>query len=471
MTHPKTRRNEALAYWVGVSRATLGQLAEELARTARSHERFDIEPDRSRISRWVNKGEQPRRPVPEFLAETLTRLCGLAGPLTLADIGLAGATASRPSHNWRSQTVVSAIIDTTRSDAVTDDAAPIVNTLLHGPQLIDAVQPWLHLPDDGALPDATRPGRLGMSDVAAIQATTDIFRSLDNAHGGGLSWRAVVGQLHAVTDKARQGRVSDEVGRQLFVSVADLASVAGWMAHDVGRHERAQDYLLLGLKAAKQAGPDGAAIAGHLLNCLARQANHLGHPGDALDLVQLAQYGTRKLPPGRLRAMLCTLEARCHAVLGQLPDCGRALGAAEDALAAERDVSETPSWAAWFDSAEYQVTVGVCEHLAAEHDPNRGRRAARAIKMIQTGTAERPDERTRSRAFDQIALARATLRAGHLDAADEVTATALDLLGQVNSTRVIDRLRELDSELAAAPAAKETSQARERIRAALPAAA
>ncbi|WP_079149907.1 hypothetical protein [Streptomyces agglomeratus] len=358
---------------------------------------------------------------------------------------------------------MAAILDTTRSDAVTDHSTPSVERLLTGADLLATVQPWMHLPEDEPLMEPVRPGRIGISDVARIEATTDAFRRLDNSHGGGLSRLAVVGQLQHVTSLARQSTASEQVSRSLFAAVADLASVAGWMTHDAGEHADAQRYLVLGLKAAKQAGPDGAGIGGHLLNCLARQANHLGHAADALELVQAAQYGTRKMPAGRLRALLFSLEARCHAVLGNVSLMVRATAAAESALSDEPG-EPTPSWAAWFDTAEYHVTAGVCEFIAAEHDPSR---AERAVALITEGTQHRPAERVRSSAFDQIALARAYVRARLPEAAEIATATALTLMGEVTSTRVGDRLRELDTELAAAPPTAVITDSRDRIRAAL----
>ncbi|MED7947343.1 transcriptional regulator [Streptomyces sp. BE303] len=379
--------------------------------------------------------------------------------LAPADIGMTGRPSVGPAAGWSAAAVVAAILDTTRSDAMTDDTTSTTARLLTGPELTAAVQPWLHLPDT-ELPTPTRPGRLGMSDVLRIRDTTDAFRRLDNAHGGGLSRRAVVGQLQDITTMVKQGRASDEVGRELFVAVADLASVAGWMTHDVGRHAEAQHYLLLGLQAAKAAGPAGAAIAGHLLNCLARQANHLRRPTDALELVQAGMYGTRKLPADRLRAVLAILEARCHATLGDLPAAQRSIATAEHAL--DND-TEPPTWVLWFDRAEYEVTVGVCELIAAEHDADRARNA---ITSIEAGTALRPAERTRSRAFDQIALARAYVRSGDLDGADTATYNALHLFGHVDSTRITDRLRELDAELAAVPGAPLARTTRERIAAA-----
>jgi hypothetical protein len=411
------------------------------------------------VPRWI-KGETPRPPLPDLIAEALTRLCGPPTRLAAADIGMTGPTSRGIAASWSPEAVVAAILTTTRSDAVTDDSTlnPDAAGLLTGQPLLGAIQPWLHLSAE-PLPDPVNPGRLGMSDVQRIQYTTDAFRRLDNAHGGGLSRLAVVGQLQHVTQLARNGATAESVGRALFAAVADLASVAGWMTHDTGRHAEAQRYLLLGLQAASQAGPAGFGIAGHLLNCLARQANHLHRPHDALELVQAAQYGTRKLPPDRLRAVLATLEARSHAVLGNLTEVTRAARAAEEALNAD-PTEATPSWVAWFDEAEYQVTVGVCDLIAAEHDRAR---AHTAITTIQAGTRLRPAERTRSRAFDHVALARAFVRAGQLDGAAEATTTALDLLGHVSSTRVADRLLELDAELAlvATPTA---SRIREQIR-------
>ncbi|WP_369267155.1 transcriptional regulator [Streptomyces harbinensis] len=456
------RRNDALAHWVARAQSSYSELATELQREARRAGHHDIAPGKSRVGRWINDGEQPRSPVPELLAATLTRMCRLPRPLTPTDLGFARQPRTpAPSGGWFPHAVMASILNTTRSDAVTDDDTPSSTPLLSARELRDAVQPWLHLPDP-ELPPATRAGRIGMSDVRAIQRTTDAFRALDNAHGGGLSRRAVVGQLHHVTSLLHHGRTTDEVGRHLFVAVADLASVAGWMTHDVGRHAEAQHYLLLGLQAAKSAGPAGAGIAGHLLNCLSRQANHLERHEDALDLVQAAQYGTRKLPPGRLRALLSTLEARCLATLGQLPESRRSLAAADDALAA--DDPDAPTWARWFDRAEHGVTVGVCDLIASDHAPDR---AAHAVQQISSGTAHRPAERTRSRAFDQIVLARAHTRTGDLEAADAATAAALDLFGHVTSTRIADRLRELDRELSARATSRTGRATRERIHAAL----
>ncbi|MFI6986696.1 transcriptional regulator [Embleya sp. NPDC050154] len=346
---------------------------------------------------------------------------------------------------WEADTVVTDVLETSRSDLMTDHHLEPARQgpLLTGRELLESVRPWLD-PTPGERPAPPRPGRVGMSDVASIRATTEAFRTWDNAHGGGLSRHAVVAQLMSTAALLQIDHRDTRVERALFSAVADLASVAGWMTHDVGRHAESQQYFMLGLRAASHARD--AAIGAHLLNCMARQASHLDRVDDALELVQLAQYGTRRLPDGRLRAVLSALQARCLAITGDLRGFDRAAGSVVDSLAAAGD--DDPPFVQWFDEAEYGVTIGVCHLIAAGHDRSH---APRAVELITTASATRPGTRVRSRAFDQVALARANVAAADLEGADQATERALVLMGDVDSARVRDRLAELDIELTHTP--------------------
>ncbi|HSA50411.1 MAG TPA: transcriptional regulator, partial [Yinghuangia sp.] len=400
MTQDQQYRNTALEYWIVATGLSYGAFARELRTTCANAGRTDLAPDSSRVSRWLG-GESPRPPMPDLIAATLTRLCGVPRPLNPADLGFRSSRrAGRPAIAWQPDAVLAAVLDTTRSDLMTDHHQEAPSTPLPtGDGLMDTVRPWLDA-RPGTLPTPVVPGRVGMSDVERIRATTEAFRSWNNEHGGGLSRDAVVAQLRATATLLRHGRSSGEVGHALFSAVADLASVAGWMTHDVGRHAESQQYFLLGLQAAKEA--DDQQIAGHLLNCMARQASHLRRVDDALELVEFAHYGTRRLPDGRLRAVLTALQARCLAIMGDLRGFQRAAGAVQDSLTAATD--DDPPFVEWFDEAEYGVTIGVCHLIAARHAPAH---AAQAVTLISQASATRPEARVRSRAFDQIALARA----------------------------------------------------------------
>jgi len=456
VTGTPQHRNQALATWIRKSGHSYQQVAGEICRLARQHRPpLNAAPDSSRVSRWVS-GEQPRGMMPDLIAEALTGLCGLPYTLSRADIGMAPVKAGQPLP-WQADAVIKAVLDMTRNDLIGQPADPSETELLSGTGLLDAVRPWLHL-EPGELPRPERPGKIGLADVEKIRATTAAFRTWDNQHGGGLSRDAVVAQLKATTELLHHGRMSDAVGRELFSAVADLSSVAGWMTHDAGRSPEGQRYLLLGLRAAAEAGD--TALAAHLLNCLSRVAGHLGRTDDALEMVQLAQYGTRKLPAGRLKAVLAALEARSHAITGDLSSFHRAAGTAADGLAAA-NADNDPEWVQWFDPAEYYATIGIAHLLAARHQPGLVRTA---ITMIETAIPLRPPERARSRAFDHIGLARAHVLAGQLDAADSAVATAIQIADGVASTRLADRMSELDAQLAALGIDPAAQNVRDRIR-------
>ena len=311
--------------------------------------------------------------------------------------------------------------------------------LICGQELLDSVWPWATgIPD--ALPNLSGVphGRIGMTEVNQIETTTHMFRNWDNLYGGGLSREAVIGQLKWAASLL-DGPYTEPVGRALFRAVADLASVAGWMSFDVGLHAAAQDYFVLGLHAAKEAGDRN--LGAHLLNCMARQSSHLQRPGDALELIHLAQYGARHTGTATTAAVLYSLQARFCAMLGDTRECHRAAGRAEDVFD-DAKPADDPVWVAYFDRSEYAATLGVVHLILAQQadDPTS---AGRAISLLTQAIHARGSQRVRSRAFDHIALARAYLAEGELDGANQAAAIALQVLPDLNSARVQDRLREL----------------------------
>ena len=74
---------------------------------------------------------------------------------------------------------------------------------------------------------------------------------------------------------------------------------------------------------------------------MARQAGHMGRPGDALELIQLARYGARHTATATVGALLHSLEARYYAMMGRLKNFDRAAGQAEVAFA-DRDPAQDP---------------------------------------------------------------------------------------------------------------------------------
>jgi hypothetical protein len=90
------------------------------------------------------------------------------------------------------------------------------------------------LPRTAAHP-APPPARIGTSDVARVRRTTDLLHNLGTHQlGGHATLNAVTAYLRSASALLRSS-CTEAVGRQLKVALADLAAVAGYAMHDVGR--------------------------------------------------------------------------------------------------------------------------------------------------------------------------------------------------------------------------------------------
>ena len=229
--------------------------------------------------------------------------------------------------------------------------------LAAGPALIEPMQRWL-VPVPGRRsrrsrsrrPPLRRPSRLSEPELDLLESTTAMFRQWDAQCGGGLRRKAVVGQLHEVTDLLQEPQ-PEATAQRLFRCAAELAELAGWMSYDVGLQPTAQKYFVLALHAAKEAGDK--PLGSYILSSMSRQMIHLGRPDDALELIHLAQYGSRDCATPRTQAMLYAMEARAYANMGQPSKCKRAVRMAEDTFAdAGLDGEPEPDWIRFFSEAE-----------------------------------------------------------------------------------------------------------------------
>ncbi len=129
-----------------------------------------------------------------------------------------------------------------------------------GPSLIEPMQRWLvpspssplSRPEPDVAPSSARArGRLSKPELDLLETTTVMFRQWDAQCGGGLRRKAVVGQLHEVTDLLQEPQ-PETTTKRLFKVAAELAELAGWMSYDVGLQPTAQKYFVLALHAARR---------------------------------------------------------------------------------------------------------------------------------------------------------------------------------------------------------------------------
>ena len=206
--------NERLRSWFVRSGWSKGELARQVNRRARQLGAHHISTDTSRVRRWLD-GEQPREPIPRILSELFSERFGCV--VAVEDLGLRpvrqSPAASGVDLPWAGPQTVALISDFTRSDLMLGRRGFLGNslTMAAGPALIEPMQRWL-VPSRRRGPGRCRgpPGRPGSRGGAAgrlsppelelLEQTTEMFRTWDAQCGGGLRRKAVVGQLHEVTD-------------------------------------------------------------------------------------------------------------------------------------------------------------------------------------------------------------------------------------------------------------------------------
>ncbi|MFD0317509.1 transcriptional repressor NsdA [Streptomyces flavalbus] len=354
------RPNELLGSWFVRSGWSKGELARQVNRRARQLGANHISTDTSRVRRWLD-GENPREPIPRILSELFSERFGCV--VSIEDLGLRTARATPSTTGvdlpWTGPQTVALLSEFSRSDLMLARRGFLGTSLVlsAGPALIEPMQRWLvpappspHRPDPEPVPTSRARGRLSKPELDLLESTTVMFRQWDAQCGGGLRRKAVVGQLHEVTDLLQEPQ-PEATTRRLFKVAAELAELAGWMSYDIGLQPTAQKYFVLALHAAKEAGD--RPLGSYVLSSMSRQMIHLGRPDDALELIHLAQYGSRDCASPRTQAMLYAMEARAYANMGQPGKCKRAVRMAEDTFADADEWDEPdPDWIRFFSEAE-----------------------------------------------------------------------------------------------------------------------
>lgn len=227
---------------------------------------------------------------------------------------------------------------------------------------------------------------------------------------------------------------------RLYRTTADLAALAGWMSYDVGLQPTAQKYLVLALHAAKEAGdrPLGAFI----LSSMSRQMIHLDRPDDALELIHLAQYGSRESATATTQAMLHALEARAYANMGQVNKCHRAVRMAQDTFADSRP-AEDPSWISFFNEAELHAeNAHSYRDLAyvAGRSPTYASLARPEMEKAVNGFSDDPVHQ-RAYALNLVGMGTVHLLMREPEQAAHFTEHAIRVARRVRSERVNTRIR------------------------------
>lgn len=436
--------NERLMSWFSRTGWSKGEVARQVNRRARRLGAQHVSTDTSRVRRWLD-GEQPREPIPKILSELLSERFGCV--VTEEDLGLRFSgpvtTVSGVDLPWTAGHTVQLLNDFSRSDLMLNRRGWLGDALsvTAGSPLVEAMQRWLSPVMSEVQARETQPaaGRISTGELELLESTTVRFRRWDAQCGGGLRRKAVVGQLQEVTELL-ESHYPPPVRRRIFRVTAELSHLAGWMSYDMGLQPSAQKYFALALHAAKEAGDK--ALGAFVLSAMARQMMHLDRPSEALELLHLAQYGSRGEASPRTRAMLHALEGRAHANLGDAHGCHRAALAAEQ-VRADAGAAPEPDWMCFFTEAELHAENAHSFRDLAYHE---GRSwtwgaAARPEMAAAVRLFEEQGDHPRSHALNLVGLSSVHLLQHEPEEAAAAALDAVDLATRLRSERVNTRLR------------------------------
>ncbi|WP_199550006.1 regulator [Streptomyces sp. N35] len=447
------RQLAALIAEAGFSNAGLARRVDQLG----LEHGLDLRYDKTSVTRWL-RGQQPRGTTPALIAEVFTRRLGRR--LTAQDLGLDACAPVYAGLEFAAtpEEAVDIVSGLWRKDSGSHTELRKIAFTPAG--LVVPSRDWLIGRADervgrgeaqARVPAQGRPGvprqrqqtergpgqKVTGGDIAALRSVGELFRALDHAYGGGHARQALVRYLEHEAEPMLRGTYSETAGRRLFAAAADLTRLAGWTSYDIAAHGLAQRYFVQALRLSQAAGD--RAYGSYVLVTMSRQAVYLGHGREAVQLARVAQQGIGSSAPPVVQALLHSVEARGHGVLGDVRACTASLVRAERALDGARPGDEVPYWARFFDEAQLADEFGHC-HRDLQQFRASAQNAERSLQLRAPGFA-------RSRLFCRVVLATARLGLGELDQACALGAEAAQQASEMRSARAVEYVRDFERRL------------------------
>ncbi|MFF4185858.1 tetratricopeptide repeat protein [Streptomyces sp. NPDC001691] len=267
--------------------------------------------------------------------------------------------------------------------------------------------------------------RVGEAEVSAVEEAVRRIRLLDDRHGAdGLYQRAAqpLRTAYALLDASAARRSTQE---RLHTGAGELAISVGWLAHDSGRFGEARSHYAEALATARLAGDPG--LEAHAFCNMSFLARDMGRPREAMRAAQAGERAARPLGSPRLLSLLALREAGGWSGLGDRSACEESLARAHHHFARGASPAD-PEWMTFFVEAELEMLQAQC--FSALGDWSRAARHAHRAAALQDPHFARNLALYRAELADD--LARAGAPAESAAAGQQV----LDLLNQVQSTRI-----------------------------------
>jgi len=290
--------------------------------------------------------------------------------------------------------------------------------------------PWQIVPA-AKVAAAADGGRVDAEIIAAMETRLAQLWVMDDLIGGEQCAKLADADLRLAVDLLTRGTCNADIDKRLHALIAGLCRSAGWGAFDAGHHAAAERYWSAGIRAARQADDAGNGV--YILSNWAMQHFYSGDGNGAIELLNAARSSHSSLSQTE-HAMLDTWQVRAHAALGEGRQAAQMLMSAETHWEARRP-EDDPPWIYWMA----RPTTTIEPNLALIE---LGEPAAVEENLSQWTEGDHGDhEYTRDRVLALTVIARAQLDQGRDDQAIATGRQALNVLRQIDSTRVADELQ------------------------------
>ncbi|MFB7088143.1 hypothetical protein [Streptomyces sp. NPDC056296] len=267
--------------------------------------------------------------------------------------------------------------------------------------------------------------RAGAGDAGALEEAVRRIRLLDDRHGADGLYRRAAAPLRTAYALLDAGATRQATADRLYSGAGELAISVGWLAHDSGRFDDARSHYAEALATSRMTGDAG--LEAHAFCNMAFLARDAGRPREAVRAAQAAQRAARPLGSARLMSLLSLREAGGWAGLADRVGCEQALARAQAFFG--RGASDAdPEWMSFYGEAELEGLEAQCWSTLGDW-PRAARHARRAAEL-------QDPHFTRNLALYSAELADDLARGGRPDEAAGAGMRVLDLLGEVQSSRV-----------------------------------
>ncbi|MFG2993235.1 tetratricopeptide repeat protein [Streptomyces sp. NPDC048257] len=269
------------------------------------------------------------------------------------------------------------------------------------------------------------PSRAGESEAAAVEDAVRQIRLLDDRHGADSLYRRAAEPLRTAYALLDAGATRQSTEDRLHAGAGELAVSVGWLAHDSGRFDDARSHYAEALATARVARDAG--LEAHAFSNMAFLARDCGRSREAVRAAQAGLRAARSLGSPRLLALLALREAGGWAGLADRKACEEALTRAHTEFS-RGESGNDPEWMSFFGQAELESLEARCWSALGEH--------ARAARHARRAADLQDPHFARNVALYTAELAGDLARAGAPDEAAWACGRVLDLLAEVQSTRI-----------------------------------